>query len=150
MSCYELIHVRVGSEVLQARPIAWDREVWDGEGNDRDGVPVEAVEFVTTCPFCANLIQFKKDEIYYSSNPGASDKGPGTSRWAVGGAPTDVGCVTCGAGNAKLEVEELEPELETVVVRTSFKDPIASGLFGDEVDFERLKVIDLAKSGEAV
>jgi hypothetical protein len=147
MSCYDLIYVRVGSEVLQARPIAWDREVWDGEGNDREGNPVEAIEFVTTCPHCANLIQFKKDEIYYTSEADVSI----SDRWAVGGAPTDVGCVTCGVGNPKLEVNDsVEEEPKIAVVRTSFKDPIADGLFGDEIDFTRLQTIDLAKSGEAV
>ena len=62
--CYELIDVKVKSEPIQARPIAWDRKIADGFGNDSNGNPVMAVEFHTTCPHCANLIHFTMDDIH--------------------------------------------------------------------------------------
>lgn len=133
-TCYQLIDVQIGNQQTQARPVAWDREIWDGNGNDKNGEPVKPTEFNTTCPFCANLIHFNVDELYI----------------AVDGSSNNVGCYTCKVANQKSEIASEEKETTVVASRTTFRDPIAEGLFGDEIDFEKLKKIDLTKSSKAV
>ena len=137
--CYQLIDIQIKNDKTQARPIAWDRTLVDGEGNDEAGKPVVSIKFATTCPFCANLIEFNRDDLYTATNKSINN----------------IKCETCGAANQKAEIaakEEEEKKTENVVVAhyTTFRDPIAAGLFGEEIDFERLEKMDLAKSSQAV
>ena len=131
---YNLIDIQIKNQKTQARPVAWDREIWDGEGNDRSGNPVSPTEFNTTCPFCASLVHFNAEDLYTS----------------LSGIENNVGCDACGAANQPSEVVEENSEDAVEANYTTFRDPIAAGLFGGEVDFSRLEKIDLAKSGEAV
>lgn len=127
--CYEFINIIIKDVDMQARPTGWDREIYDNEGNDRFGVQVKPTTFETVCPFCANLVSFDQVEIYESPD----------------GAKNNVKCSHshCEAGNPGID--------KTKVYKAEFSDPIAAGLFGDEIDFKRLKKIDASfESGEAV
>ena len=133
MTCYDLINVVIKKEQVQARPIAWDREIYDTDGNDVKGEPVEAVEFHTTCPYCGDLIHFAKDEILWIAE---NDQPEG-----------NVQCEECGAGK-KLEIsEDGTPQPRQIsAVQVEFLDPIAEGLFDVEIDQELFeKVEELAK-----
>ena len=129
--CYELIDVKVKNEKIQARPVAWDREICDGFGNDSKGEPVNSTEFHATCPFCGNLVHFAKTDI---------------------GSKGDIKCHTCGAGKARTEEDEVvvsETPSTTKIVqpkRDVFQDPIASGLFDVDVDHELLERLESAES----
>jgi hypothetical protein len=131
IQCYELIDVRIKNEMIQARPVAWDREICDGFGNDSKGVPVNSTEFHATCPFCGNLVHFAKTDIYSKDN---------------------IKCLECGAGNTKVEEDEVvvstTPSAPKVVQpkRDVFQDPIESGLFDVDVDHELLERLESAES----
>lgn len=64
IKCFELITVKLADEFVQARPVAWDKEIVDGFGNDKDGNEVTPVEFDATCPKCGNLVHFSTKDIY--------------------------------------------------------------------------------------
>lgn len=64
MSIYDLLEINVGQETLQARPIEWSGEIVDGYGNDSDGELVKAIKWMTTCPECADLIEFESKSIF--------------------------------------------------------------------------------------
>lgn len=95
MNCYEWSEITVYKELVRARPVGWDREIVDSDGNDKDGIPVVAVEFETTCPYCGNLLQFKTSDIYCSVGNSANIK-----------------CGTCNKGNEKIVA--VEPEVSSV------------------------------------
>jgi hypothetical protein len=116
--CYELIDVLIGNTSIKARPTGWNREIYDGFGNDQFGRPVEAVSYETVCPHCSQLLSFAKDDIYESSD----------------GTKDNIRCTLCKIGKPEIEKDQYEAR---------YIDPIGSGLFGEEVDLERLKSIDL-------
>ena len=122
IKCYELITIKVKKEEVLARPVAWDREIYDGEGNDKKGVPVNPTEFHATCPHCGNLIHFSLEDMYV----------------AVSGE-NNVKCGECGAADIPAEAKEEKVILPSDVV---FLDPIAEGLFDLEIDEELLKKVD--------
>jgi hypothetical protein len=132
--CYQFIDIQIKDCKSQARPVSWDREIWDGNGNDIKGNPVNPIEFDTTCPFCANLIHFRVQDLYVAEN----------------GTINNIECGSCGVSNLRVESEiKVEGKMVEPTV-TTFRDPIAAGLFGDEIDFERLKQFDSAEFGKAV
>lgn len=130
-TCYEFIDIKIKNEMIQARPVAWDREIYDGFGNDRHGKPVLATEFEATCPFCGNLIHFSKESIYKDSSKNDNIK-----------------CQECNAGNINVE-DTGQVKTEKVAIKANkevFIDPIASGLFDEEYDVELLKKVESAES----
>jgi len=129
IECYELISVKVKFETIQARPVAWDREIYDGVGNDKNGNQAIPTEFHATCPHCGNLIHFATVDIYKDV-----DK------------HDNVKCLICNAGVVSLEeIESKGPDPEVIkAFEEMFVDPIASGVFGLEVDLELLKKIESA------
>lgn len=136
-SCYDLITIKLKNEIIQARPVAWDREIADGFGNDVRGNPVTAVEFHATCPYCGNLVHFTSDDIYKDKQE-----------------KDNVKCLMCRAGSEVGNVgapKELKKTLaggpkaiESKVL--VFIDPIADGLFDLEVDHDLLKELDSTKA----
>lgn len=131
--CYELIEIRIKNEDVFARPVAWDREIYDGFGNDKSGNPVNPTEFQATCPHCGNLVHFASKDIY------KDDKNK-----------SNVKCFICGAGIQNVKgVEETQQKPETKEVtpqKEVFIDPIATGLFNLEVNYELLEKLDSTKA----
>ena len=133
--CYKLIDVKLSREKIQARPVAWDREIHDGEGNDRKGNPAISTEFHATCPYCGNLVHFARTDIYKDSL-----------------AEDNVKCGECKRGNKPVDgdleaVKEVKVTLpEFKAKKQSFIDPIGSGIFDVEVDMELLEKVESAES----
>jgi hypothetical protein len=134
-TCYEFIDIKLSGERIQARPVAWDREIYDGEGNDRKGNPVVATEFHATCPYCGNLVHFARTDIYKDSF-----------------AEDNIKCLMCkrgaeAVGSASTIVKKVKIELPSFTPKKQvFIDPIASGLFDVEVDLELLEKVESAES----
>ncbi len=125
IKCYELISVIVKGETVFARPVAWDREIYDGMGNDAKGEPAVPTEYHATCPHCGNLIHFLVDDMYV----------------AISGK-NNIRCGECGAASAPAE------SVETKVIQPvdmTYLDPIAEGLFDIEIDQELLEKLDSAE-----
>lgn len=138
--CYKLVDVVCGGHQLQARPVGWDGEDVDGFGNDKKGYPVIAIEFHTTCPQCGNLVDFNKCDLYVGKDR----------------SENNIKCETCGcgadflkpqhAGNKKGITEKKIKLSAFGAEKLIFRDPIADGLFDEEVDLELLKKLDSAES----
>lgn len=131
IKCYELITVQVKGETVLARPVAWDREIYDGEGNDAKGDPANPTEYQASCPHCGNLIHFSNDDIYEG----------------ITGAD-NVKCEECGAHAKKADVED-DPDTTSAIEpkEVTFLDPIADGLFDLDVDLDLLKELDSTELG---
>ena len=122
--CYSLKDVLVGSEMVSARPVGWDKVDYDGFGHDKDGEDVQAIEWASTCPSCGDLLQFIVTDIFKLNDNYC------------------VECKECGAGKRPegLDISNpIDPEkmLENYV-DVSFVDPIKSGTFDIEIDKDRL------------
>jgi hypothetical protein len=138
--CYKLIDVVCGGHKLQARPVDWDRQDVDGFGNDRKGEPVNAIGFHTTCPRCGNLIDFRRSTLYVGTDE----------------TENNIKCESCGCGTdfSKLQNEEsgketVERKIEVPILTAKklvFRDPIADGLFDEEVDLNLLAKLDSTES----
>lgn len=115
MNSFDLISIKIKNEHVQARPIEWDREPADGKGNGADGEPITPVKFMTTCPYCAQLINFRCDELYDGDN---------------------LKCPACSAHTPPSKVESMTIEMEMAqapdikfsVVESPFIDPVANKL----------------------
>lgn len=68
MGTFDLIIVKIKNESIQGRPFEWDRTPADSAGNDEAGVPITPTRYMTTCPFCAQLIKFRPEELYDDNN----------------------------------------------------------------------------------
>lgn len=124
---FDLKEVRVGKEVVHARPIAWDREDFDGFGNDKDGTPMQPIKFHTTCPACAQLMEFALPDLF---------KG-------VDGSSDNLVCATCKAGVDRA-VDVPAAIAKVVEANSPFVDPIANKLMStsmvDEQSSQPFKV----------
>lgn len=96
---YDLRRVNIDGTIVEARPIQWNGKIYDGQGNDADGNPVKATMYMTTCPKCGQMIQFKDTEILETGNGDL------------------VGCSNCGAG----KVETVEAVKEKIAA--AYEDP---------------------------
>ena len=130
---YDLIEISVGTHIVSARPIEWDGKDYDGGGNDADGKPINAVVYMTTCPVCAQLINFKHEEIYI-----ALDK-----------SERNIKCPSCGLGKDGASTPDdvhdlvvlLDEDSDTVYkngTSTLFVDPILSGEFDIPIEVDLL------------
>lgn len=134
---YDLIEVNVGSHTIAARPIEWDGKDYDGAGNGENGQQINAIVFMTTCPACAQLVQFNKTDIYT-----ADDK-----------SINNVRCTSCNLGRNPTpspdDIHDLvvvldEPEqpsddeADSAPSADIFIDPILSGDYEIAVDADRL------------
>lgn len=131
-TCYNFIDIKLASEKIQARPTGWDREIYDGFGNDKNGNPAIATEFEATCPYCGNLVQFSKGDIFKDSLE-----------------DDNIKCTSCNKGNKAVGQEvvvetQVLPEFQPK--KQVFIDPIESGLFDIDVDIELLKKVESAES----
>lgn len=108
---FDLKEVRVGTEVLFARPFEWDREHADGNGNDKFGNPILPTKFMTTCPKCSQLINFGPKDIFFSTKGLES-----------------IACPGCMAGAEQAPVAAVVVE-KMKVDKSPFVDPLAEGLF---------------------
>ena len=59
VSPFDLFEIHIGNESNSARPIAWDREMADGEGRDAKGEFAIPIEYETVCPHCGQMVHFK-------------------------------------------------------------------------------------------
>lgn len=119
--CYALIDVKIGSVEIKARPVGWNGADYDGQGNNANGEPLEAIAFHTTCPNCGNLVHFMSQEIYKSPD----------------GAENNITCSGCGAGAEKAKIQPRD------AAKAWLKDPLADRTFSDEiVDLELLAKLD--------
>jgi len=141
--CYQLIDVVCKGQQLQARPVEWDREDYTGFGKDRKGTEVKAVGFHTTCPNCGNLIAFKSTELYVGKNKSENNVKCGQCHYGTDKQDVVKEDKSVVHKIAKLKVEVVEPTIEPVVA--AFRDPIADGLFDEDVNFELLKELDTAQ-----
>lgn len=133
INCYSLTSVRIKSEGIYARPVGWDRPDEDGFGNGKNGRPIQAIEWHTTCPFCGNLIHFGLDSLYVAED----------------GSANNIRCEECNSGNPfKKSQSDPEPPKDRMVL----EDKTASWSFPggelDLIDWEKLALVDaeLAKS----
>jgi hypothetical protein len=108
---FDLKEVRIGRDIVHARPIAWDREDFDGFGNDKDGEQMKPVSFHTTCPACAQLVEFSPDSLFTG----------------VDGSIDNLACGSCKAG---VERAKDKPAVVAQIIETQspFVDPVAGGL----------------------
>jgi hypothetical protein len=124
---FDLKEVRVGKEVVHARPIAWDREDADGFGNDKNGDPMQPTKFHTTCPACAQLMEFSPTDLFEG----------------VDGSSDNLACASCKAG---VERAANKPAViaKVVEIKSPFVDPIANKLMStalvDEQNSQPFKV----------
>lgn len=127
---YALSDFDINGTAIQARPVGWDGEDADGFGMDVAGEPVYPNAWVTTCPFCGNMVEVKKEEIYISED----------------GTEFSVKCDSCKSGKPfkRLQFDNDSDGPDTAV----FIDPIKAGLFTMEHDDKLLEQLDkdLAKS----
>lgn len=65
---FDLLEVKIKNQTIHGRPIEWDREFADAAGNDAAGEPSVPSRYMTTCPFCSQLIKFRPEEIYDGNN----------------------------------------------------------------------------------
>ena len=61
---FDLITVIIKDEPVQARPIEWEQVPTNHLGHDETGTPVKPSKYMTTCPYCAQLIKFSPNELY--------------------------------------------------------------------------------------
>lgn len=108
---FDLKEVRVGKEIVRARPIAWADEDADGFGNDKNGNPIQPTQFHTTCPACAQLMEFGLNDLFTG----------------VDGSVDNLACVSCKAG---VERAPNKPAVIAKIIETKspFVDPIAEKL----------------------
>jgi hypothetical protein len=137
ISAYDLIEIIVGPHESTARPIEWDGKDYDGQGNDEHGKPIGAIIYMTTCPGCAQLLQFKKEDLYI-----AADK-----------TVNNVKCGICKLGRPSVPTPDEVHDLIVVLDEPSdlpeedeseslpsniFVDPVLNGDFTIPVDADRL------------
>lgn len=121
MTPFDLKEVRVDNETVHARPIAWDREDFDGFGNDKAGNPMQPTQFHTTCPACAQLITFALSDLYVG----------------VDGSLDNLVCGSCKAG-VERAADKPAVIAKVVAAKSPFVDPIAeTSMSLDLVDVAR-------------
>jgi DNA-directed RNA polymerase subunit M/transcription elongation factor TFIIS len=79
MTIYDLLDISVGGEEVSARPVEWSGED-EGEGLDASGVAITVTKYVSTCPKCAQLMEFSSSDVVKN------------------GEASVVICQSCGAG----------------------------------------------------
>lgn len=90
--------VRIGAEIMHARPIRWDEMLHDGSGH-KNGEEIIPLEYETTCPGCGQLFKFVPEEIWMSSVDGH-----------------ECICCTCGYGYEENDLDEdLDEDLMDVL-----------------------------------
>jgi hypothetical protein len=124
IACYSLLDIVVQGQVSQARPIEWNVPDEDGFGNDKNGKPIEATGWHTTCPFCAQLIEFHKNDLFI----------------AVDGTENNVKCNGCKAGSTPKRAQfQPEPKKSVLVVR----DPLSDWAYEQApIDLDKLALFD--------
>lgn len=130
---YDLIKITIGSETLYARPIKWDREDNDGQGNDINKNPISPIRYMATCPNCAQLLEFDNNQLYSSSND----------------VKNNIMCTLCKHGNNRIEADDFKSESDVVIVEDNqskildvFRDPISDGVFVYTVDIDKYREIE--------
>jgi len=115
MTPFDLITVNFKGRSIAARPIEWNRQPVNAAGDDEDGVPISPVKYVTTCPWCAQLVIFIVNDIMTGID------GP------------NVKCTSCGAVSENVH-QSVDVVIEPVVKELvdPFIDPIAYNLISVE------------------
>jgi len=129
---YDLLEVKINKEVLHARPVEWSGQDEDGFGRDKDGEYVHATKWHTTCPGCAQLIEFSMENC------------------AMEDESVFVSCETCNIGRDKVvdlvnttPPTELQAELQQILEDNTqdtqeevyqntcdvFQNPVIAGTF---------------------
>lgn len=139
---YTLMPVYIGPHMVYSRPIEWNAEDVDGFGNDKEGKPVKAVRWHSTCPECAQLIDFDNSKIF------------------TDGKDLFVACEECGTGStsektalSSAKVEEKDDVFEdeedlhdswlpmSKTTTSMFVDPISAGKIMIDVNLEMLDLL---------
>ncbi len=63
MGSYDLLSIIIDGMTISARPVEWNSQDVVGDGYGKDGSPIFAIQYVTTCPYCASLISFSHELI---------------------------------------------------------------------------------------
>lgn len=95
MGAYDLLDVKVNGVPTTARPIAWSEQDTIGTGKTGDGNDIKAVEFMTTCNKCAQLIKFDIKSAIDSM--------------------MDIKCKACSVPIVEEYIEEYIEEIEEIV-----------------------------------
>jgi hypothetical protein len=105
---YDLIFVRINEELVQGRPIEWDRVPVDIMGHDNVGELMKPTKYMTTCPYCAQLIKFGVKDMMKGDHP----------------EHKDVACAECGAQSpSAIPVEDPVPPSEPEKPKPKHKAP---------------------------
>lgn len=91
MDQFQLLEIRIGNEILHARPIAWS-----SEDPYEDGTKV--TEYETTCPSCSQMLHFKVEQIKDVDGDKLVD------------------CELCGAKTDKNEEVERDDEVDSSTI----------------------------------
>ena len=55
---FDLIEIKIGDQIVRARPTEWDKEFEDGDGHAADGTYPVPTKFETACPHCSQMLEF--------------------------------------------------------------------------------------------
>ena len=114
---FELSEIIINGLLAPARPVAWDREMADGEGRDANGEFAIPTEYECTCPHCGNMVHFE----------------------AVFEA---LQCPECGVGQ-NVPIVQFAPPFQDPGEYGQVSDPIPDSAFGDAaIDPELLEAIE--------
>lgn len=132
--CYQLKYVKIGDEIVGARPTGWDKSDVDGFGHDEEGNDVNAIEWNTTCPQCADLVTFDVASIY-QDRLGTLYVSCDTCQSPL---PDDVKQIQ--SSNKGLDSSD-PVDVEALLAKFGHNDlidPISEKLFDIEIDLERM------------
>ena len=119
MNAFDLRDIAIGDKVIQARPVVWDREMYGGDGTDKDGEMAVPTKLQTTCPHCGNFIEFSAEYI-------------------------SIACGNCHAGQFSLPEEEFP-----FVDPGEFVNPWAAVINVDKISDEEIDgVLDSLEAGD--
>jgi len=103
---FRLMQIQIGKASIDARPIEWNEEDWDGTGHNKDGDSIQPTHYMTVCPHCSQGFKFHVDDI------------------KVVDILFHVRCTECGVG----EVDDYKEEEDVPYVEIPFIDPIEVGV----------------------
>lgn len=138
IGCYQLIDISIGNNYTTARPIAWDRDDYFGNGNDSKGIPIIAVRYVTTCPGCGQGLEFNRNDILVKNDVNCI--GCAICRITVAPAiPKSTSAILAELPPAHKDDDDIPlPPAPSAV----FKDPVLEGLLEVELDLDLQVLID--------
>ena len=105
---FRLIQVGIDNIEVDARPVEWNEEDYDGTGHNRDGETIIPTAYMTTCPHCSQGIRFTVEDIIVIQTM------------------YHVICPECNAGH--IEQHDKHEKSYVVYEEIPFIDPIEAGM----------------------